>query len=221
MVKLVALILSILLISFSLSTSNDLSELTPVEDPFEFQNEYYPITVGNYWKMAYYTIDSDYQSKFKVYFNQTIIDYTFHEIYFGDSLYYLPVFRQKVESRPLSKTMDKQISYNYLIKTKQGILISTEEPKFKKFKTRIFIPQDSSYDSLSEIIAQMKIVRDVNVNTGTWELNCLKIEWIGEGDLGNYFYSKGLGHVLTQHFRIIGNKARPSTQFILEEYLIH
>lgn len=104
--------------------------------------------------MAYYTFDSDNKSKFKIYFHQTIVDYTFREIYFGDSLYYVPVFRQKIESRYPSKTIAEQISYHYLIKTKQGILISIKEPKFKKFKTHIFIPQDSSYDTLSEIVAK-------------------------------------------------------------------
>lgn len=214
------LLLSTMFIATSInSNSQSLGALTPVEDPYEFQNEYYPIKVGNYWKYAYYNTSSKYITLVG-YYEQTIIDYTLEEIYFGDSLYYLPVFRQEVQFISAKNNDRPEKTYTYFIQTEQGTLLLQEKPKSKRFKIFLFIPQNPSFDTYSEILTQKRITRDLKVKTKSWEFDCMKIELITKENSGGYYYSPKYGHVMSQFYSKDKFGLSPRSEFVLLEYKI-
>jgi hypothetical protein len=224
----VSALFSIIIIASTIVTNaQSLEKLTPVSDPFEFQNEYYPITVGNYWKFIYLSLDDDENMVIKGHIEYRITEYTFEEIYFGDSLEYVPLF--KLESKYLGSNAKEydNTEYSYLIKTYQGIIVCMEPAIDKKIKPYHFIPCDSSYDFLSLSLTGMTIERDVELKTRFWEMNTIRITYKDKQNIAGFFYSKDKGHVYTQylnkkrlsHFKVT-ETYEPGSEFILSEFKI-
>lgn len=220
-----------LLSSVVSSNAKGLPFLTPVSDPFEYQNEYYPITVGNYWQMLYLSVNGGNNIELKGRYEYRIIEYTFEEIYFGDSLMYVPVFKKESKFfRPNSEEAET-VTYTYLIKTYQGIIESVKPPVDNWIKPYLFVPSDSSFDYLSYDLTKKTIERNVELKTRYWEMSTIRISYKDKDNLGGFFYSINKGHVYTQFFykkspssyqtNIYEKETfEPASEFILSEYKI-
>jgi hypothetical protein len=160
-----------------------------------------------------------------------ITEYTFEEIYFGDSLLYIPVFKKENKFfRPDAKEYES-INYTYLIKTNEGIIECKKPAKDNRIKPFIFIPNDSSYDFLSQSLTGMTIDRNVELKTRFWEMSTIKINYKDKQNIGGFFYSKDKGHVYTQFFYnkmpspfqtniLETDEYEPGSEFILSEFKI-
>ena len=228
----ILVLLSIITLAFvSVSKAQSLEKLTPVDNPFEFQNEYYPITFGNYWKMFFLSMENGGNTELKGHYEYRITDYTFEEIYFGDSLIFVPIFQKESKFfRPESNDYEI-ISISYLIKTNEGVIECLKPPIEKRIKPYVFIPTNSSYDYLSYVLTGFTIDRNVDLKTRYWEMNTIRINYKDKQNIGGFFYCKDKGHVYTQFFykkmpsQFQTNfqeteKYEPGSEFILSEFKI-
>ncbi len=190
----------IILAAETTTNAQSLQFLTPVSDPFDYQNEYYPITVGNYWQMLYLAKEGKDNYGLVGRYEYKILEYTFEEIYFGDSLEYVPVFKKESKFFRPNSDVAEIVNYSYLIKTYQGIVECRKPPSNNKIKPYVFIPSDSSYDFLSQSLTGMTIDRDIELKTRFWEMNTIRINYKDKDNLGGLFYSKDKGHVYTQFY---------------------
>ncbi|PKL79345.1 MAG: hypothetical protein CVV25_08380 [Ignavibacteriae bacterium HGW-Ignavibacteriae-4] len=228
----VSTLLSIIIIASAMaSNAQSLEKLTPVSDPFEYQNKYYPVSVGNYWKMLYLTPMGNDKYGTLGHYEYRIIEYTFEEIYFGDSLAYIPVYKKESKYFRPNYSVYESVSYTYLIKTNEGIIEFKKPPRNNKIKPFIFIPSDSSYDYLSLELTGKSIERGIELKTRFWEMNTLRINYRDKDNLGGFYYSIDKGHVYTQFFYKDNNSNyqtnfsdnetfEPSSEFILSELKI-
>lgn len=119
--RILIILIPILLGSCALNQSG-LGQLTLVDDPFSYQNSFYPLSVGNYWKMGYYKEIKDGELFLQGHYVINVLDYTYQEIYFGYELKYLPVYRIEKQYIPLGSS-ETTTTYQYAIKTLEGIVI--------------------------------------------------------------------------------------------------
>lgn len=217
----VSSLLSIIIIASAMaSNAKSLEMLTPVEDPFEYQNDYYPLTVGNYWKMGHYK--EIVRGKLTLVGNYIInvLDYSFEEIYFGEELQYLPIFRIEKQYIPLDSS-ETSITYQYAIKTEEGVIVSNEKPKDNKIEPYFFIPSGESKDELSVKLTNKPIGRETEVTTPFYKIKGIRIEITEDNIGGTILFAKNKGHVVSLLYdNYPQNSTRIDNQLILGELLI-
>ena len=228
----VSALFSIIIIASTIVTNaQSLEKLTPVSDPFEFKYEFYPLSVGNYWRMLYITPKGNDKYEIVGRYEFKIIEYIFNEIYFGDSLAYIPVYKKESKFYRPNSSVYESVSYTYLIKTNEDIIECKKPPNNNKIKPFIFIPTDSSYDYLSLELTGKTIERGIELKTRFWEMSTIVINYRDKDNLGGFYYSKDKGHVYTQFFYKKDDSNyqtnfsdkdtfEPGSEFILSEFKI-
>lgn len=221
LIKTIIFIFGITLVSSCVKYVKLDSRLTPVENPFEFQNEYYPITVGNYWRMTSVGPFRDTNYALNGFFEHRIIEFKYEDIYFGDSLVRIPVFKKENKFFKLHEKEYDEVKYSYLIKTKEGVIECIKPPSENKIAAHLFIPTDSSYDELSFAVTGRNIVRGVELKTKLWDMNTVRINYDDEYNIGGMYYSKNRGHVYTKFYKKPYMKnERPFVEFVLSKIQI-
>lgn len=217
--KIPVLIYLIFILSLTSIRANDLSELTPVEDPFEFQNEYFPLDIGNKWNLS--TNGRNIIGKMnQLGSNQLEVEsYVFYEIKFGDSLYYLPVYI--INASSYKNDILLSTKKTFFIKTIQGLAVLESEPKDGEVKLMYMIPTNKDYDSICEDIIDNRIKRE----TITFqEREVEKVSIIFTLDYGYKFtisFLKGVGIYTTTNTKKINPvKEEVHSFFGLESYLV-
>ena len=221
LIKICLFILGITIVSSCATYVKLDKRLTPVEKPFEFQNEYYPISVGNYWRMVSVAPFKDTSFALNGFFENRIIEYKYENIYFGDSLVNVPVFKKENKFFKLKEKKYDEVIYSYLIKTKEGIIESLRPPSDNMVNMYLFIPTDSSYDELSFELTGKRLVRGVELQTKLWEMNTIRINYEDDDIIGGLYYSKHKGHIYTKfYYRPYMKGLRPYVEFVLSKIQI-
>lgn len=217
--KLLIILMSILLASCAINQTG-LEKLTPVKDPFSHQNPYYPLSVSNYWKMGHYKEVNNGELILQGHYLINVLDYKFQELYFGKRIEYLPVFRIEKQYIPLESS-DTTITYQFAIKTSEGVLVSNSEPKDKIIEPFLFIPSGWTKDKLSKELTNKSIFRKVEVTTAFFEMTCMRVEIMENNIGGSILFAKDKGHVVSLLYdNYPQNTTRMDNQIVLVEYKV-
>ena len=118
-------------------------QLTLVDDPIEFQNPFFPLSIENYWKydMRSQNVIGNLVPSGTLEFK--VADYIFDDFYLGDSLVYAPLFRLDGVYRSTSGQTNEAESY--ALKTNQGIVLIDGLPEDSTLNIFRFVPTSNEY----------------------------------------------------------------------------
>ena len=132
--------------------------LTPVDNPMEYQNDFFPIEVGMIYKYNKYSI-KDSQLVLTSRVVREVTDYKDSKVRLGRRILDIPVFRLKQkEFENDSMITDTE---EYFIKTKEGIVITPVLSKNRNLEMYEFIPSSKAFDSIREDLINWDVLDDI------------------------------------------------------------
>lgn len=132
--------------------------LTPVDNPMEYQNAYYPVEIGEINKFNHYVIE-DSVKKFIKRSEREVVDYRDSDIRLGRRILNIPVFRIKERNYINDSLVSEQ--EEYLIKTKEGIVFTQYLNDKKNIRLFQFIPSLPSYTALGADLSDGEVSYNV------------------------------------------------------------
>ena len=156
----------LIILSFgSCASVYDLKNLTLVENPLEYQNPYFPLTVGNQWTYEIMKQDELGNMVFSGNLEFRVADYSYREFYLGDSLVNAMLFR--IEGEMLDENGTNDFTYDsYALKTEEGITFILEPNEELEVEVIRFVPRSPDYFHLFKEINTASILKDnfISVN---------------------------------------------------------
>lgn len=159
------LILFLLSSCASTNRMDSWKQLTLVDDPIEFQNPYFPLTIDNQWTFSFRSrnvVGSLVPSGTLEY---KVADYFFDDFYLGDSLVYAPLYRLVGQFRSVSGEVNEVESY--ALKTNQGIVLLDDLPEDSTLKIFRFVPTSKEYFHLFPDLFEISFVETDSNNSNS------------------------------------------------------
>jgi hypothetical protein len=174
----------------------DLNNLTLVENPIEYQNPYFPLSVGNQWSYDIMKPDELGNMVFSGNLEFRVVDYSYKEFYLGDSLVNTLLFRIEGEMKD-ENGVDNFTQDSYALKSKEGITFLLEPNEDKEVEVIRFVPQSPDYFHLFKEINTASILNDnfISINP------LLQLVEKTPGTRVKTYYEKNIGLVKMVHDR--------------------
>jgi len=202
------------------SKENNLESLTIEEDPEEYIVDYYPLTVGNYWKMIHFSQLTEGELTKVGEYQKRVANLMYYEIYFGDELLVTPVYT--IQSKYIEyKSQDTSVSFQYAVETSEGVLVSNKEPLDSTIVPYLFIPDGWSDDEIAQKLTGNIIERKVKVDSPFGKMTCMKIQVMQGDKSGSLLFQSGQGHVMSLLYDDYPkNTTYINHQIVLSEYKV-
>jgi len=216
------LVILIFLVFYSkgYSKENNLEGLTIEEDPEEYIVDYYPLTVGNYWKMIHFSQLTDGELTKVGEHQKRVANLMYYEIYFGEELLVTPVYTIQTQYIDY-ELQDTSVSFQYAVETSEGVLVSNKEPLDSTIVPYLFIPDGWSDDEIAQKLTGNIIERKVKVDSPFGKMTCLKIQVMQGDKSGSLLFQIGQGHVMSLLYDDYPkNTTYINHQIVLSEYRV-
>ncbi|MFA7326729.1 MAG: hypothetical protein WC121_08700 [Candidatus Kapaibacterium sp.] len=168
--------------------------LTPVDNPMEYQNVYFPINVGIIKTYNVYSIEEG-ELQFKNKTEREVIDFRDSDVRIGSREFNLPVFRLKTRIFEADSLVSED--EEYLIKTKEGIAISNYLTKKHSVKFFELIPSSSKYVSVRDGFCYGEVLFNVKFAPYLKDGDYMQIKYAMKINFStittNYYFSKENG----------------------------
>ncbi|MFN3195324.1 MAG: hypothetical protein ACE364_05175 [Chlorobiota bacterium] len=202
------------------SKENNLGELSVEDDPEEYVLDYFPLTVGNYWKMIHFSQLTEGELTRVGEYQKRVVNLMYYEIYFGEELLVTPVYT--IQNKYIEyETQDTSINFQYAVETSEGVLVSNKEPLDSTIVPYIFIPDGWSDDIIAQKITGNIIERKVKVDSPFGKMTCMKIQVMQGDRSGSLLFKSGQGHVMSLLYDDYPkNTTYINHHIVLSEYII-
>jgi len=214
--KSVVLIFLITIMS-SCGSVNYLNKLTLVDDPFEFQNPYLPINIGNQWTYEIRVVNIMGNLATAGILEFEVLDYIYVDYFLGDSLVYGPLFRLAGETLDITgKKVNKE--EGFIIKTNQGIIHLAKMPKDSILTDFRFIPHSSEYMDLFPRLHSASVVKQDSPDSAS----LLELVRTQESIAERIYYKKNVGlyKMSTESYDQNSFKTTIHNEYLLKDYIV-
>ena len=158
-IKSAMVIIGVLLLTNCSAYDSATDLLTPVDNPLEYQNDFFPIEVGTIYKYNKYSL-KDSQLVLTSRVVSEVTEYRDSRVRLGRRILNIPVFRLIQKEFKIDSTLS--VKEEYYIKTKEGIVITPLLSKTRNLEMSEFIPSSPTFDPIREDLINWDVLDEVH-----------------------------------------------------------